>query len=273
MPYWTRVAPLVLAVGLTVSSLTEHRITRPPSAARGLALLQHFNDSLPRNGGNALRCTSCHLDDGRRGNAMSWIGVTARYPRYRARRGGVETIEQRVNECITRSLAGRPLPEQDDAMRDIVAYMDSLRNDLRPERPDTVRVAGDTVRGKALYQAQCARCHAADGAGTLAPAVYGARSYSIGAGMARQYVLATFVRWNMPYDIAGTLPVQSAADIAAWLLRRPRPDHPGKELDWPNGDPPADAAYATDGARRRGLPLPAPRPLLRRTLFPNPPAP
>ncbi len=195
---------------------------------------------------------------------MPWAGVTARYPKYRARRGSPETIEQRVNECVTRSLAGSPLPESGDAMRDIVAYLDSLRQVPPPERPDTVRLAGDTLRGARLYRAQCARCHAASGAGGVAPAVFGRGSYSVGAGMARQVTLATFLRWNMPYDLAGTLPSQDAADIAAWVLRRPRLDHPGKERDWPNGDPPADVAYATDAARARGLPPPPSRPLLRR---------
>lgn len=195
---------------------------------------------------------------------MSWIGVTSRYPKYRARRGEVESIEQRVNECIARSLAGRPLADTTQAMRDMVAYLDSLRMLPLPTRPDTVRLDGDTLRGARAYQQTCARCHGATGAGGAAPAVAGARSYSVGAGLARQTVLATFLRWNMPYDRAGTLEAQDAADIAAWLLRRPRPDHPGKERDWPKGDPPADVAYATTAAARVGRALPAPRPLLRR---------
>jgi thiosulfate dehydrogenase len=240
-----------------------------PSVARGLAVLQHFNDSLPRFGGNGLRCVSCHLDDGRRGDAMSWIAVTARYPKYRARRGSVETIEQRVNECITRSLAGRALPENESMMRDMVAYLESLRTMPVPTRPDTVRLTGDTVRGATGYQRACARCHGASGAGGAAPAVAGARTYSIGAGMARQQVLATFLRWNMPQDQPGTLSAQDAADIAAWVLRQPRQDHPGKELDWPKGDPPADVAYMTNAARAAGRPQPSPRPLLRRRIAPG----
>ncbi len=234
--------------------------------------MQHFNDSLPRSAGNGLRCTSCHLDDGRRGTALPWIGVTTRYPKYRARRGAVERIEQRVNDCIARSLAGRPLAEDDASMRDMVAYLDALRRDAVSPRPDSVTLVGDTVRGATAYGRQCARCHANDGRGGIAPPVAGGASYSVGAGLARQYALATFLRWNMPYDLAGTLPAQDAADIAAWLLRRPRPDHPGKERDWPNGDPPADVAYATDAARARGLQAPASRPLLRRRVLPNPPA-
>lgn len=251
-------------------ALAQRTPSPAPSATRGLALLQHFNDSLPRNRGNALRCTSCHLDDGKRGTAMSWIGVPARFPKYRARRGSIETIEQRVNECVARSLSGRMLAEDGPAMRDIVAYMESLQSEPAPTRPDTVRLVGDTVRGAQAYATTCARCHASNGGGALAPAVYGARSYSIGAGMARQNVLSTFLRWNMPQDRPGTLDAQTAADIAAFVLRRPRTDHPGKERDWPNGDAPADVAYATDGARTKRRPLPAPRPLLRRRVAPVP---
>ena len=258
------IAPLALVAGFLLSDAPSVSRLRPPDARRGLAVLQHFSDSLPHLSGNALRCTSCHLDDGRRGHAMSWIGVTGRYPRYRARRGAVERIEQRVNECITRSLAGRTLAEDDPVMLDIVAYLDALRRDPLPLRPDTVRLAGDTLRGARAYVRQCARCHGSDGTGSVAPPVVGRGSYSIGAGMARQQVLATFLRWNMPYDSAGTLAAQDAADIAAWLLRRPRLDHPGKERDWPNGDAPADVAYATDAARARGVVPPAPRPMLRR---------
>ena len=253
-----------------LSGFAPEAPARAPDAKRGLALLQHFNDSLPRNAGNALRCVSCHLDDGRRGNAMSWIGVAARFPKYRARRGSVESIAQRVNECVARSLAGRMLADDGDAMRDIVAYFDSLGHEAVPARPDTVRLVGDTVRGARAFATTCARCHAANGGGALAPAVNGARSYSIGAGLARQNVLATFLRWNMPQDQPGTLDPQSAADIAAYVLRRPRPDHPGKEHDWPNGDAPRDVAYSTDGAKAKGLTPPPTRPLLRRRVSPTP---
>jgi thiosulfate dehydrogenase len=266
-------ASIALTALASVATVATRAPSRPSDATRGLAVLQHFNDSLPRNRGNALRCTSCHLDDGRRGNAMSWIGVTSRYPKYRSRRGSVESIEQRVNECIARSLAGRMIAEDGETMRDIVAYFDSLSGLAVPSRPDTVRLVGDTLRGARAFATSCARCHASNGAGALAPAVYGARSYSIGAGMARQNVLATFLRWNMPQDQPGTLDPQSAADIAAFVLRQPRPDHPGKERDWPNGDAPIDVAYVTDGARARGRDMPSARPLLRRRVSPLPASP
>jgi thiosulfate dehydrogenase len=52
----------------------------------------------------------------------------------------------------------------------------------------------------------------------------------------------------MPFDNPGSLTDQQAFDIAAYVVSRPRPDFPGKENDWPNGDAPPDAAYPTKGA-------------------------
>lgn len=238
-------------------------------AVRGKALLTAFRDSLPKNSGNALRCTSCHLDDGTRAIAMPWLGTAPRYPRYRSRRGSEETLAQRVNECVTRSLAGRMLPEEGRDMRDMLAYLDSLGKAPRPTGPDTVKLVGNVPSGKRVYASTCVRCHGPAGAGGLAPAVWGAKSYSIGAGLARQTVLATFVRWNMPYDHKDTLSDQQSADVAAYVLSRPRQDHPGKARDWPKGDPPNDVAYATDGARAAGKPLPKKRPVLPRRVQPT----
>ncbi len=61
----------------------------------------------------------------------------------------------------------------------------------------------------------------------------------------------------MPYDRAVTLTDQQAFDVAAFLVTRPRPDYPGRVFDWPNGDAPPDASYATKGGRRTpGKPKP-----------------
>ena len=240
------------------------------SVLRGKALISAFRDSLPRFSGNRLRCASCHLDDGARATAMSWMGTAARYPRYRARRGSEETLAQRVNECVTRSLAGRALAEDGRDMRDIVAYVETMRSAPRPANVDTVRLAGRIKAGRPVFVATCVRCHGTVGEGTkLAPALWGTRSYSVGAGLSRQTVLATFVRYNMPFDHQITLTDQQSADVAAYVLAKPRQDHPGKERDWPKGDPPDDVAYATDGARAAGKTLPPPRPLLPRQVAPR----
>ncbi len=237
---------------------------------RGLALMTAFADSLPAYSGNGLRCVSCHLDNGTNNAAMPWNGSAARYPRFRARPAYEESLARRVNECIARSLAGRMLPERSRDMRDMVAYIESLRERARSTGGDTVRVSGDGRRGREGYAANCARCHGAAGQGMgINPPLWGAGSFSIGAGMARHFTFATFIRHNMPFDQRGSLSPQQAADIAAYVLSQPRQDHPGKERDWPRGDAPLDVAYATDGARRAGRAIPSPRPLLTRRLSPD----
>lgn len=239
-------------------------------SARGFALMNNFRDSLPDHSGNMLRCTSCHLDNGTRASAMPWIGTARNYPRFRGRSASEEDLKLRINDCIARSLAGKVLNENSRDMLDMLAYLESLGHSERPAGVDTVKLVGNVASGQTGYAASCARCHGENGEGTpVAPAVWGAESYSIGAGMARQNMLATFVMHNMPFDMPGTLSPQEAADVAAYVLTMPRQDYPGKERDWPGGNPPADAAYATDAARAAGKPLPPERPLLERRVQPG----
>lgn len=258
--------PVAAGTGTPAASPATVAAIPVGNVRRGLALLTAFRDSLPQHSGNNLRCTSCHLDNGVRPTGLPWLGTAARYPRYRARRGSEESLAQRVNECIARSLAGRPLPESGQEMRDILAYLDSLGPSARPATLDTVKLVGFVAHGERVYVGQCARCHGQNGDGLAAPAVWGPGSFAISAGLARQTVLATFVRHNMPYDMAGTLTAQDAADVAAYVLSQPRQDHAGKERDWPKGDPPSDVAYTTTAARAAGKPGPAARPLLPRRI-------
>lgn len=261
-----------LVVLLTATpAWAQPRTAAPPGdARRGLALLSNFRDSLPRHSGNGLRCMSCHLDNGRRATAMPWTGSVTRYPRFRARPGYEETIERRINECIARSLAGKMLPEGGREMRDMVAYLETLRAAPRPPAVDTVKLAGRVAAGRTVFTTTCARCHGPAGQGLpTGPALWGAASFSIGAGMARQFTFATFVRHNMPFDHAVAITNQQAADVAAYVLSHARQDHPGKERDWPKGDVPVDVAYATTGAKAAGKPLPPVRPLLKRRVFPD----
>ena len=230
------------------------------SVRRGRAILAATGDSLPDHVGNALRCTSCHLDDGRRAGALPWVGVYAAFPQYRSREAAVLRLEDRINGCLLRSMNGRALPLDHPAMRDMVAYMAHLSRGVAvgdtvigrgmPRIPEPAAV--DTAEGRRVYAAECARCHGADGeGGPLGPPVWGDRSFNVGAGMARLRTAASFIHANMPRDRPGTLGEQAAYDVAAFLVARPRPDLARKHLDWPNGDAPPDAAYETDGRRRR----------------------
>ncbi|HEY4321072.1 MAG TPA: c-type cytochrome [Gemmatimonadales bacterium] len=222
------------------------------SILRGHALMVATRDSLPGHVGGNLRCVSCHLRDGRDSAALPLTGVYARFPQYRARAGQVEQIEDRVNDCFVRSLNGTPLVNDDPAMRDIVAYLAFLSHGVPVASPiartaASAAVVGDTTKGLAVFQSECARCHGSNGAGQAGyPALWGTSSFNIGAGMARPRTLAVFVRANMPYDDPGVLDETAARDVAAYITSRSRPDLPGKENDWPNGGAPPDLRYRTN---------------------------
>lgn len=224
---------------------------------RGLALLTHTRDSLPKYVGANLNCTSCHLDEGRRPNSAPLAGVYARYPRFIDRAAAVVPLEDRVNYCFTRSLAGSKLPNDSREMQDMLAYLaflsrgvpmgSHLAEEGMPRMPTDL---GDTTRGAEVYRTTCARCHGADGGGMLkVPALWGPKSYSVGASMARQERAASFVRHNMPFDKPGTLTDREAYDVAAYITSKPRPDMPNKAHDWPFGGAPSDVPYDTKGHR------------------------
>lgn len=225
---------------------------------RGRALLVATRESLPAHVGNRLRCVSCHLDEGRR-ESGSWIGVFAHYPQYRARSATIETIEYRVNDCFRRSMNGAALDPAGRDMTDIVTYFAYLSRGTRvgpPPAGGRLRqwegFTADTAAGGRLYATACAQCHGPDGEGSpAAPPVWGPDSYNIGAGMARVRTAAEFIRRSMPFDQPGTLTDQQAFDVAAYVNAQSRPDYRGKEGDWPNGDPPPDAAYPTRAAQQK----------------------
>ena len=257
-----RPAPAVPAKAVTTAPADSEIPTDAfgASVRRGLALVSATKESLPKNDGSALRCVSCHLDQGRRANG-SWIGSFARFPQYRARRGSVELIEDRVNDCFTRSLNGKGLDPASAEMRDIVAYLAFLSwrtaVGIPPAGPNArlqrfASLTADPAAGRQTFGTTCARCHGPEGQGTpVAPPLWGPKSFNIGAGMARVRTAASFVRDNMPFDQPGTLTDQQAFDVAAFVVAQPRPDFAGKQYDWPHGDPPPDAAYPTLAAAKK----------------------
>ncbi len=229
------------------------------SIQRGRAMLRHTRDSLPRHVGNKLACVSCHQADGTVKNGMPWVGVYARFPQYRARSGGTQIIEDRINDCFRRSMDGVALVPESRDMRDIIAYMAFLSlgypvgAEVDGQGIPAVRpVAADSARGRLVFTGRCARCHGVRGEGVgPAGALWGNNSYNIGAGMARVRTAAAFIRARMPQDSAGVLTDQEAYDVARYINSMPRPDFRGKERDWPRGDPPPDVAYPTSAKRRR----------------------
>src|SRR5450755_4066881 len=58
-----------------------------------------------------LSCGACHLGTGTEPGTLGLPPAYGHYPRFSGRTGTTTTIEDRVNECMQRSLNGRPLPK------------------------------------------------------------------------------------------------------------------------------------------------------------------
>jgi thiosulfate dehydrogenase len=233
------------------------------SIRRGLALIMHTPDSLPAYAPGRLSCTNCHLQAGRNVDAAPLAGAHARFPKYMDRTGAVIGLADRVNYCFTRSLAGNRLPTDSREMEDILAYIAWLSSGVPVGEGKKLagaeglpafdaKIVGDRSRGVTVFTAKCAACHGLDGQGNPAippgiPPLWGAKSFSVGASMARKGKAASFIWNNMPYMQGRTLTTQEAADVAAYVTSQPRIDSPGKEQDWPAGGTPSDVPYATQG--------------------------
>ncbi len=232
----------------------------------GRRLLAETRTLLPHNVGDALNCDSCHLNGGSVPNASPYLGVAVKYPRYNPRAGRPVTLEERLNGCLLRSMNGKPLAPDAPEMNAMIAYFNwlsaGLPRDAKVEgagigKVDT-NLTPDPVHGKAVYAAKCAECHGADGEGlknarneVVFPPLWGDRSFNIGAGMARTYTAAAFIKNNMPIGYGlnaplgqgGALSDQDAVDVAEYFTHQPRPDFPPKINDWPKGGKPKDARY------------------------------
>ena len=254
------------------------------SIRRGSALFLHTPDSLPAYAPGRISCNSCHRSGGREEGAAPITGTHARYPRYLERSGAVVSMVERVNYCFTRSLGGTRLPASSREMQDFLAYIAWLSRGVpvgarlrtTDGLPPMPALVGDTARGAAVYAARCVTCHGADGAGSDAarvPALWGARSYAVGASMAREGKAASFIWHNMPLGQPKSLTQQEAFDVAAYVNSHARLDSPGKERDWPAGGAPSDVPYATTGhVAYRPPPRLLPRPNPAGAVVP-PPAP
>jgi thiosulfate dehydrogenase len=57
------------------------------------------------------------------------IDLSGMFPTFNKRAGHVISIQNRIQECFTRSEAGRPLPEDSGEMQAVVAYINWLSKD------------------------------------------------------------------------------------------------------------------------------------------------
>lgn len=177
----------------------------------GLAIFRDPQTHAAEYVGNGLRCTSCHLDDGRRPAAAPMWAAYPLYPMYRSKDHAMNTIERRIQGCFRFSMNGTPPHEDSDLMVDLVSYFFWLSRFAPigvelvgrgyPDVPEP-RDGYDLARGASLYAQYCAACHGADGQGTTVagvegyqfPPLWGEVSYNWGAGMQKLSTAAGFIK-------------------------------------------------------------------------------
>src|SRR5579863_4044956 len=126
-----KVAALCALVGLITvavtlafgrASLPVHRVT---PAAGGIGATEEYGRRLisqtteylgpdvanpkMRDMASRLACASCHIGAGVEPGNLSLATTATRYPRISPRSGGNETLEERINGCMLRSMNGRTL--------------------------------------------------------------------------------------------------------------------------------------------------------------------
>jgi len=232
---------------------------------KGMRLMTQTRALLPNHVGNELNCSSCHLNGGTVARGSPFVGVAAFFPSEAPRAGKVIDLADRINGCFKRSMNGKPLAKTSPEMQAMLAYTEWMQG--RTKAADVVPGRGtakidkglqpNADNGKRVYGEQCAVCHGDNGQGiaqadgSLAfPPLWGDKSFNIGAGMARTYTAAAFVKANMVMGHGqkfplgqGNLSDQDAVDVAQYFSHMPRPDFPEKVNDWPNGGKPVDARY------------------------------
>ncbi|MDR9436836.1 MAG: c-type cytochrome, partial [Thiohalophilus sp.] len=191
--------------------------------------------------GNGLNCVNCHVDAGRRADSAPLWAAYTMYPAYRGKNDRVNTMEERIQGCFRYSMNGKPPPSGSEELTAILTYHYWLakgaptgvalagRGYPKLNQPDK---AADIRRGRQVYQAQCAICHADDGQGRKSegeyvfPPLWGEDSFNWGAGMHRVNTAASFIHANMPLGKPYSLSEQKAWDVAAYINSHERPQDP-----------------------------------------------
>ena len=164
-------------------------------------------------------------------------------------------IEDRINECMQRSMNGAPLPMDSAEMIAMAAYLRSLGSQYEAmgRRAEGTSGAGRLQRaiaqgrrrgraGRVRREVQhLSMATMVPGfllpktapKGYLFPPLWGPDSFNDGAGMHRVLTAARFIKARMPLG-EPDLTDDEAFDVAAYINNQPRPEMPNLEKDYPD---------------------------------------
>ncbi|SFS18747.1 thiosulfate dehydrogenase [Granulicella pectinivorans] len=209
-----------------------HPTPTPSTVAYGQALFNETPVYAARYTQSRIACANCHLQGGIAPYASPVVGIVPSFPWYSKRNGRRITLEERIQECMTRSENGQPLPHDGPEMRALLAYINRLSEPHTTEAKFIGRgleplpiLTPDPIHGARIYASQCAGCHGTNGEGTRRPfpPLWGPNAFNDGAGMNTIEKMAPFIHYNMPQNRKGILSVQDSYDVAAFIHAQPRP--------------------------------------------------
>lgn len=200
----------------------------------------------PRYAGRGMVCSNCHLNAGRKPNAIPLWGAAGMYPGYRFSSDKNDTLEDRMDDCFRNSMNGiAPAPDSPE-MRALLAYANFVSKGVpigvsMPGRSfpdiDYTGYEASPLRGHDIFKEKCAACHGKDGQGARRkdgsyryPPLWGFNSYNKGASLYKQRKLARFIHANMPLGQGFTLTEQQAWDLASFVNMHERPKSPAKGI-------------------------------------------
>lgn len=227
-----------------------------------------------------LSCTNCHIESGRAAYGQPWAAVWFKYGitnpdgkigQWSGRSNRYLDMKNRIHDCTIRSMNGTQLPDDSEELLSMIAYMEWLSTGVKvfdangvgdwnrlalhgagnvpvsaPVDAAGKQRAADPVRGKTVYEGNCAACHGDTGEGVwdatalkyIYPAVWGQYSFNDGAGMYRLRTAVGYIKGNMPYgwanptDTTHMLSNADSWDAMAYVVSNSRPAFSGSLQDW-----------------------------------------
>ncbi len=79
----------------------------PALAQQGKLIFDQTPKYAPKYTGNQLSCNDCHLQSGTASLAAPMVDLAGLFPMFNKRAGHVISLQNRIQECFTRSEAGR----------------------------------------------------------------------------------------------------------------------------------------------------------------------
>jgi len=255
-PQATRGVGIVVGVSALIGLITvavtlafgHNSVAKPRKATEdyGKRLISQTTEYLSSHMNSRLACASCHIGAGDEPGNLSLAIAITKYPRISPRSGSKETIQDRINGCMMRSMNGRALREDSPEMEAMVAYLSYLDAEdagtgavkKKPHEPPAFKTpnrAASLKNGELIFGNRCAACHGKEGEGlpSVFPALWGPYSFNDGAGMHRLLTAAKFVKAKMPLGNAD-LTDDEAFDVAAYFNAGSRPHMEGLERDYPD---------------------------------------